>query len=253
MKILLTNDDGIYADGIQTLAKALAKGDHKIVIVAPDRERSASGHSITINDPLRVKEVEFENTPDIKSYKIDGTPADCVKLGIEKLIDFEPDLIVSGINAGGNLGYDVLYSGTVSAAIEAWMMGYNSIAVSLVMDKLKNFETAANFVADFLGKLKLNLLPERMLLNINVPDIEEKELDGSYIADLGSSNYVDTFEKRVDPMGEDYYWLSGRTTEEFAYNTDIWAINHNKVALTPLKIDLTNVSQKEVIQKILKS
>src|SRR6056297_173305 len=253
MKILLTNDDGIYADGIQTLAKALAKGDHEIVMVAPDRERSASAHSITINDPLRAKEVEFKKIPNIKSYKIDGTPADCVKLGIEKFINFEPDLIISGINAGGNLGYDVLYSGTVSAAIEAWMMGYNSIAVSLVMDELRNFEMAANFVADFLNKLKLNLLPERMLLNINVPDIIEENLDGTYIADLGSSNYVDTFEKRVDPMGEDYYWLSGRTKEEFSYNTDIWAVNHNKVALTPLKIDLTNVSQKEVIQKILKS
>lgn len=253
MKILLTNDDGIYAEGIQTLAKVLNKRDHKIVMVAPDRERSASAHSITINDPLRAKEVEFENLPNMKSFKVDGTPADCVKLGIEKFIDFEPDLIISGINNGGNLGYDVLYSGTVSAAIEAWMMGYNSIAVSLVVDQLKNFDLAATFIDDFLDKIELELLPERMLLNVNVPDIIDDELDGPYIADLGSSNYVDTFEKRVDPMGENYYWLSGRINDEFSYNTDIWAINHNKVALTPLKIELTNVSQKEVIQKILKS
>lgn len=253
MKILLTNDDGIYAEGIQTLAKFLAEQDHEIVMVAPDRERSASGHSITINDPLRVKEVEFKNIPEIKSYKVDGTPADCVKLGIEKFVDFDPDLIISGINNGGNLGYDVLYSGTVSAAIEAWMMGYNSIAVSLVVDKLRNFDSAAKFISNFLQKLKLNLLPERMLLNINVPDIPENEIKGSYIADLGSSNYVDSFEKRIDPMGQDYYWLSGKTKKEFSYNTDIWAINHNKIALTPLKIELTNVSQKEVIQKILKS
>lgn len=253
MKILLTNDDGIYAEGIQTLAEVLAKGDHEIVMVAPDRERSASGHSITIKDPLRVNPVNFKNIPGIKSFKVDGTPADCVKLGIEKFVDFKPDLIISGINNGGNLGYDVLYSGTVSAAIEAWMMGYNSIAVSLAVDKKRNFKSAANFVADFLQKLKLGLLPERMLLNINVPDISEEKIQGPYIADLGTSNYVDSFEERVDPMGQNYYWLSGKSKEELSYNTDIWAVNHNKIALTPLKIELTNVSQKEVIQKILKS
>ena len=253
MKILLTNDDGIYAEGIQTLAEVLAEENHKIVMVAPDRERSASGHSITIKDPLRANKVDFKKLPEIQSYKVDGTPADCVKLGIEKFVDFEPDLIISGINNGGNLGYDVLYSGTVSAAIEAWMMGYNSIAVSLAVNKERNFTSAANFVASFLKKLKLSLLPERMLLNINVPDLPEDELEGPYIADLGTSNYVDTFEKRVDPMGQNYYWLSGKTKEEFSYNTDIWAVNHKKIALTPLKIELTNVSQKEVIQKILKS
>ena len=253
MKILLTNDDGIYAEGIQTLAQVLSRQEHDIVMVAPDRERSASGHSITIKDPLRVNSVEFKKIPGIKSFKVDGTPADCVKLGIEKFVDFEPDLIISGINDGANLGYDVLYSGTVSAAIEAWMMGYNSIAVSLAVKEDRNFKSAANFVSDFLKKLELDLLPERMLLNINVPDLPREKMQGSYIADLGASNYVDSFEERVDPMGSNYYWLSGKTKEEFSYNTDIWAVNHGKIALTPLKIELTNVSQKEVIQKILKS
>ena len=251
MKILLTNDDGIYAEGIQTLAKILDKEEHEIILVAPDRERSASGHSITIKDPLRAKEVTFSYLKGVTCYKIDGTPADCVKLGIEKIVDFEPDLILSGINDGENLGYDVLYSGTVSAAIEAWMMGYNSIAVSLAVRENRNFEAGARFVNDFLKKLDVTNLSEKTLLNINIPDLDKKEITDAFIADLGTSNYVDSFERRVDPMGQQYFWLSGKTKDDFARNTDIWAVNHDKIAITPLKIDLTNVVQKEFLQNLI--
>mgnify|MGYP006287674195 CR=1 FL=1 len=251
MKILLTNDDGIYAEGIQTLARVLDKEEHEIILIAPDRERSASGHSITIKDPLRAKKVSFNYLTGVDCYKIDGTPADCVKLGIEKLVDFEPDLILSGINDGANLGYDVLYSGTVSAAIEAWMMGYNSIAVSLDVRESRNFTAGARFVNDFLNKIDLKNLTEKTLININIPDLDQEKITDAFVADLGTSNYVDSFEKRVDPMGQEYYWLSGKTTDDFARNTDIWAVNHDKIAITPLKIDLTNVVQKEFLQNLI--
>jgi 5'-nucleotidase len=251
MKILLTNDDGIYAEGIQTLAKVLDKEEHEITLIAPDRERSASGHSITIKDPLRAQKVTFSYLEGVTCYKINGTPADCVKLGIEKFIDFKPDLILSGINDGANLGYDVLYSGTVSAAIEAWMMGYNSIAISLAVTNNRNFTAAARFINKFIKKLDITNLFNKTLLNINVPDLAEEKITDSFIADLGSSNYVDSFEERIDPMGQEYFWLSGKTTDDFARNTDIWAVNNDKISITPLKIDLTNVVQKEFLQNLI--
>lgn len=143
MKIFLTNDDGIYADGIRILAEVLQEAGHQVFIVAPDRERSATGHSITILEPIRAIKVNINK--DITAYKVSGTPADCVKLGLEKLIDFTPDLLISGINNGSNLAFDVLYSGTVSAAIEGWIMGLNSIAISLARKEKYNFQTAAYF------------------------------------------------------------------------------------------------------------
>ncbi|MFW6270209.1 MAG: 5'/3'-nucleotidase SurE [Bacillota bacterium] len=250
MKILLTNDDGIYAEGIQTMARVL-QNDHQIALVAPDRERSASGHSITIKDPLRAQKVDFKYLDDINCFKVNGTPADCVKLGLEKLIDFKPDIIVSGINHGANLGYDVLYSGTVSAAIEAWMMGYCSLAVSLDLKKGHHFKSGANYVQHFLKKIENFDIGEKMLLNVNIPDLKEEEIEGVEITDLGASLYVDNFEERVDPMGKHYYWLSGKKKEGFARNTDIWAVSNDRIALTPLKIDLTYVAQKEQLQNII--
>ncbi|MFW6022466.1 MAG: 5'/3'-nucleotidase SurE [Halanaerobiaceae bacterium] len=240
MKILLTNDDGIYADGIQILAEKLYKKNHEICIAAPDRERSAAGHSITIVNPIRAKKIIIPHK-DISAYKITGTPADCVKLGIEKISPFKPDLVISGINTGPNLGYDVLYSGTVSAAIEAWMVGYHSIAVSLAIKMEKNFSTAADYIANFIEEHKWKKDEKTLLLNINIPDVNKDKIAGIKITELGTSLYEDTFEERIDPSGNKYYWLTGGNgREEKSIKTDIWAIKNNYVSITPLKVNLND-------------
>lgn len=236
MKIFLTNDDGVYAEGIRVLAEVLQKAGHQIFIVAPDRERSATGHSITILEPIRAYIVNINNT--MLAYKVSGTPADCVKLGLEKLIDFTPDLLVSGINNGSNLGYDVLYSGTVSAAIEGWIMGINSIAISLERRGKYNYHTAANFLADFLARQDLSAFKERILLNINVPDLDQVDIKGVKICKLGTGLYEETFVERLDPAGIKYYWLTGSGRREMSENTDIWAVENNYIAITPLKLQL---------------
>src|SRR5690554_5112359 len=193
MKILLTNDDGIYGEGIRIMAEVLLNAGHQISIIAPDRERSATGHSITILEPLRAYKVKINNI--LSGYTVTGTPADCVKLGIEKLINFKPDLLISGINDGANLGYDVLYSGTVSAAIEGWMMGINSIAISLASSANRKFSTAANFLENFIEKQNFANFKEKILLNINIPDLDLEDIKGVKICRTGTSLYEDIFEE----------------------------------------------------------
>lgn len=239
MKILVTNDDGIYAEGIVNLAAVLAKNSHEVVVIAPDRERSAAGHSITITEPLRMKEVSINNLENIDCYKVNGTPADCVKLGLEKIDGFIPDIIISGINDGPNLGYDVLYSGTVSAAIEGFILGYTSIAVSLAYGKNRNFQDGALFACNFLDKEGFKKIKDKMLFNINIPDSEELDFDNFKITILGDNLYEDHFEERLDPMGNKYFWLSGEIKDKFASNTDLWTISNKMISITPLKLNLT--------------
>ncbi|QTL98357.1 5'/3'-nucleotidase SurE [Iocasia frigidifontis] len=246
MNILLTNDDGVYAEGIRALARALIRSGHNVIITAPDRERSAAGHSITISNPLRVKEVELE-IEGLKAYKINGTPADCVKLGVEKLIDFRPDFIISGINDGSNLGYDVLYSGTVSAAMEAWMIGYKAIAVSLASSSTRNFAYPARFIEELVSE-KLYKTNQAVLLNINFPALKENEIKGVKVAKLGKSQYEDKFEERIDPMGNSYFWLTGGSINcKKEEDTDIYLLNSNYITITPLKPILTDYNTIELL------
>ncbi len=240
MKILLTNDDGVYADGIKALATVLVNNHHQVMISAPDRERSASGHSITIIDPLRARMVKL-GIDELIAYEVTGTPADCVKLGLEKLVDFKPDLVISGINNGPNLGFDVLYSGTVSAAIEGWMVGYNSIAVSLDRRNNKDFISAAKYIEKLITKIDFNKFTDTSLLNINIPDIIERDIKGVKITRLGTSLYEDTFEERLDPTGNKYFWLTGGNGRtEKSQETDIWSIKNDYISITPLKLELNN-------------
>ncbi len=253
MNILLTNDDGVYAEGILVLARVLIKSGHQVTIVAPDRERSAAGHSITIRDPLRTDEVNL-GVPGLFSYKVTGTPADSVKLGIEKLINYSPDMIISGINDGPNLGYDVLYSGTVSAAVEGWMMGYNSLAVSLARKEERNFVYAASYIEKFLSKVTEMFVKKPVLLNINIPDLPEEQIKGVMVTKLGTSLYEDTFEERIDPMGKKYYWLTGGGgRKERDVNTDIWALKNNNISITPLKLELTDNEMVKYLENKIKS
>ncbi|WP_366921857.1 5'/3'-nucleotidase SurE [Metallumcola ferriviriculae] len=243
MRILLTNDDGINAKGINVLYQHI-KELGETYIVAPERERSASGHGITVHKPLRADEREK------RQYAVSGTPADCVKLALEALMPAPPDLIISGINLGPNLGTDVLYSGTVSAAVEGIMAGIPSFAVSLVShDGDSDFNSAAEVTAKLCRRVHLNEVPPETLLNINVPAVQYQQLKGIKITTLGLRRYVDAVQERKDPRGKSYYWLAGRVEDISAGDdTDIAAVNEQFVSLTPVHFDLTNYRILEQIR-----
>ncbi|MBS4026004.1 MAG: 5'/3'-nucleotidase SurE [Clostridia bacterium] len=237
MKILITNDDGIKADGIKKLAKTFAESGNLVSVVAPERERSAAGHAITVHKPLRVSQVDSEG---ISYYAVSGTPADCVKLALEKLIE-KPDIVISGINRGANLGTDVLYSGTVSAAIEAALNGLPAIAVSIVSCQYPTYEAASALTLK-LAKIYLEKgLPKGTLLNVNVPNQPANEIKGIKISKLGERKYINNFEKRTDPRGRVYYWMAGEVDDSNPeQGTDVWAVVNQFVSVTPIHFDLTN-------------
>jgi 5'-nucleotidase len=246
MRILLTNDDGIHAEGLQALRRVFEKDpEHEIFIAAPDRERSGSGHSITLTRPLRVQDVPYDN-PRVHGYAIDGTPSDCVKLALKAILPEPPDVIVSGINNGANLSTDVLYSGTVSAAIEGIMLGVPSVAVSLTAFGEKDYSYAAAFTSNVLHRVVHNDLPPNTLLNINIPPGTCQDISGLVITHLGVRQYEHIFERRTDPFGRTYYWLAGEPVEvDHDPAADITAVREGKISVTPIHFDLTNYSIME--------
>ncbi|TYQ30734.1 5'/3'-nucleotidase SurE [Pseudanabaena sp. UWO310] len=240
MHILISNDDGIYAPGVRALAEALSKTEHQITVVCPDRERSATGHALTLQEPLRVDRITDIYPPSIEAWACSGTPSDTVKLALDALLGDRPDLVLSGINRGANLGTDVLYSGTVSAAMEGVLEGVPSIAFSLAGFTHLDFSAAANFAKKMVQAISDYALEEPILLNVNIPAIDEEDICGVVVTRLGIRRYRDQFEKRIDPRGKIYYWLSGVVIEEEAEaDTDIQAIRDNYITITPLKPDLT--------------
>ncbi|ACR79458.1 MULTISPECIES: 5'/3'-nucleotidase SurE [Kosmotoga] len=238
MNILVTNDDGIMAPGINILAQKLAE-KHSVLVVAPDVERSATGHAITIRTPLWAKEVKVgEKTV---GYAINGTPADCVKLGILAIADFEIELVVSGINKGPNLGTDILYSGTVSGALEGAVMEKPSIAISAADWNNPKYETAAEFLLEFLDTYDVTKMPEFTALNINVPSVDRAELKGWKVTRQSRRRYRDYFEKRKDPYGNNYYWMFGEIIEDDpGEDSDYAAVRRNYVSITPIYAFMTN-------------
>ena len=216
MKILVSNDDGIAANGIRCLTETLAL-EHEVYVIAPDRERSAAGHSLTLHTPLRVEEVEAYHGVK-RAWVTTGTPGDCVKIGINAILskDEQPDVIISGINHGPNLGADILYSGTVSCAMEGAMLGVPSIAISLASMRYEyeNFKYAAKFANLLLPKLKEFTFPKKSLLNVNIPALDEEDIAGVAITELGRRMFTDNYEKRVDPRGKVYYWMAGEMINE---------------------------------------
>ncbi|NLA25770.1 MAG: 5'/3'-nucleotidase SurE, partial [Firmicutes bacterium] len=206
VNLLITNDDGIYAEGIQLLSQVLFEsGQYNLTIVAPDHERSAVGHAITMHRPLRVEQAHFLHNPALTGWAVNGTPSDCVKLAVEALLEEKPALIISGINRGSNLGTDVLYSGTVSAAVEGIILGVPSVAVSLTGGgKSEEFTFAAEFIRDLLPHLLAEELPAGTLLNINVPPCSG-EIHGVRVTRLGTRRYRNSFDRRTDPRGMIYY------------------------------------------------
>ncbi len=240
MRILLTNDYGIHARGLDALRLAL-EDIAEVIVAAPDRERSATGHGITVDYPIRVSKYQFPHSS-TQGWIIDGTPADCVKLAICALLTHPPDLVVSGINRGGNLGTDVLYSGTVSAAIEGIILGIPSIAVSL---NSFDFQADYSYAASVACKLCLEIekvgLTTDTMLNVNVPAVTEAEIKGIQITKLGIRRYEDVFQERQDPRGRTYFWLAGDIVDDDQdQDADVMVIRNNIVSITPIHFDLTN-------------
>jgi 5'-nucleotidase len=238
--ILITNDDGIHAEGLLALKSALvALGD--VYVVAPDRQRSACGHSITLSRPLRLNKVRLHDGS--HGYACDGTPSDCVSLGMMDVVPEKVDLVVSGINFGPNLGWDLTYSGTVSAAMEAVIMGVPAIAISVASHAEQlDYGCAARFAAYLAEKILADPLPPDVLLNVNVPNLPEAEWQGIEVTCQGKRRYVGSVEKRLDPQGRAYYWLGGEVVDELEKGTDVSAIAANKVSITPVHLDLTGYS-----------
>ena len=238
MKVLLTNDDGIYAQGLWALYKRFA-GDHDVTVIAPDRERSAVGHGITLNEPLRTAYVEVNGG--YKGYAVTGTPADCIKLGVLEILDEKPDIVISGINPGINVGVNINYSGTVAAAKEAALYGMTAIAVSIQGTELNNYDDTAFFIEILSKKVLEKGLPFGTFLNVNIPDMPVKETAGLRFSRLGVELFSEYFEKRVDPRNRIYYWQG--CDSRFLDNSpdvDSAAICNNFISITPIKCDMTD-------------
>lgn len=243
--ILVTNDDGVHSHGLIALFKAMKElGD--AYVVAPDRERSAVSHSLTLHRPLRVEEVREH------IYSINGTPTDCVAIGVEKILKRKPGIIVSGINKGGNLGDDVTYSGTVSAAMEGTILGIPSIAVSLVLDGRHpiHYDTAGFYASMAVRYILENALPYDTLLNINIPNCSKEDIRGVKFTRQGKRIYDGSINEVLSPSGEKHYWIGGgRPFWEHGEDTDISAVMDSYVSITPIHLDLTNYSTIELIKK----
>jgi 5'-nucleotidase len=232
--ILLTNDDGILAPALKPLREQLAALG-RVVTVAPDRDQSATSHSLTLSRPFRI----HRHADDV--YSVDGTPTDCVVTAFHGLLEEVPDVVVSGINHGPNMGEDVFYSGTVAAAIEGTLQGAPSMAVSLVTRELTDFAEPACFVGRLLRHVLDHGLPRRQLLNVNVPFRPWESIRGVAITRLGSRVYRDTLIKKVDPRGRDYYWIGGEDPVwEPREGTDFVAVDDGYISVTPMRLDLTD-------------
>jgi 5'-nucleotidase len=251
VKILLTNDDGINARGIRALVEVLA-GTAELYVAAPDRQRSATGHSITVFEPIITKRLEIKGVK--KAWMIKGTPVDCVKLAISRLIDEDLDLVVSGINHGSNLGTDVLYSGTVSAAAEGLIMGVPAIAVSLTtFDQDADFNFAARFTKKFIKTIMRHGMEPTTLINLNIPAISAGNIKGIRITRLGVRNYDNLFDERQDPHGNYYYWMGGGVREEEQEkDSDVLAIEEGYISVTPIHLDLTDYKLIEKYRVLFK-
>ncbi len=239
MNILVTNDDGIHAEGLLALKSALERSG-KVYVVAPDRPRSACGHSITLHKPLRADEVRLRDGS--TAYASNGTPSDCVSLALLGLIEEPIDLVVAGINRGPNLGWDLTYSGTVSAAMEGAIMGVQSFAISVTADRTDvDYTPTASFAAWLAALLQEQRLPADTLLNVNVPALPIDQIKGVRITRQGQRRYTGNVVKRLDPSGRAYYWLGGDTVvDKLDEGTDVKAIADGYISVSPIHLDLTD-------------
>jgi 5'-nucleotidase len=246
LKILLTNDDGIYAPGLWALYEHL-KRDHQLMVVAPDRERSAVGHGITLHQPLRAAHIELNG---FRGWAVSGTPADCVKLAIRELLPAPPDMVVSGINPGANVGINLNYSGTVAAAKEAAIYGFPALAISIQGGDDPLFETAARCIAQLIPLVHDQRLPAGTFLNVNVPNLPWSSIAGMRLSRQCIDPYDDYFEKRHDPRNRVYYWQGGEPRPAFRHpDADDAVLTTNCISITPVRCDMTDYLTLEKLRK----
>ncbi|MCB1985956.1 MAG: 5'/3'-nucleotidase SurE [Burkholderiales bacterium] len=246
MRILLSNDDGYFAPGLACLAEALASVAD-ITVVAPERDRSGSSNSLTLDRPLSLR------CSHNGFYYVNGTPTDCVHLAVTGMLDVLPDMVISGINNGANMGDDTIYSGTVAAATEGFLLGVPSLAVSLVDVSKGHYASAARVVVDIVNRFEKNKLNIPILLNINVPDIEYEQIEGIHVTRLGRRHKAEPVIKSSNPRGDTVYWVGAAgAAQDAGEGTDFYAVQCNHVSITPLQIDLTRFDQMEFLSQWLK-
>jgi 5'-nucleotidase len=240
--ILITNDDGIYAPGIRFLSKVAAKFG-RIVVVAPDKPQSGMGHAITINATLRIEKTNYHNAE--IEYSCSGTPVDCVKMAVNHILKKRPDLVLSGINHGSNSSINVIYSGTMSAAVEGALEGTPSIGFSLCdYSSEADFTQAEKFIAQLIEQSLKNTIPKGVCLNVNIPKLKASDIKGIKVVRQSKANWVERFEERKDPYGRNYYWLTGEFVnfEPESTDTDEWALENGYISVVPTQADMTAYS-----------
>lgn len=251
MKILVTNDDGIYSSGIYELWN-VAKEFGDVTVVAPSTQKSAVGHGITIDKPLYIKQIDRGNG--FKGNSISGTPADCVKIGIKKLTKSIPNLVLSGINIGSNLGNNIIYSGTVAAAVEGAVSGIPSIAFSLDSFSPNSFATSKAVIYKVLNLLLDNKPPTGTILNVNIPNCKPEDLKGYRSTFQGKQYFDDNFDERIDPRGRKYYWMTGKINDDDEdLDCDGFAVKNNYVSITPINFEMTNIGYINELKTIFEN
>lgn len=247
MRVLVSNDDGVDAPGIHALARGLREAGHEVLVVAPDRDRSGASNSLTLDAPIRVVQM------DARTWKVYGTPTDCVHVAITGMLeqlDLEPDIVVSGINNTANLGDDVIYSGTVAAAMEGRFLGLPSVAVSLVTSDHvgRHYESAARAAVEIIARLNRDPLPANTILNVNVPDLPWREIRGFETSRLGNRHRAEACVPQEDPRGRQWWWIGAAGLEQDAGpGTDFHAVRSGAIAITPIHVDLTRYQALEQV------
>jgi len=246
--ILITNDDGITAPGIRNLVEAV-KDLGKIVVVAPDKPQSGMGHAITIGHPLRMNKMDVFDG--VEAWQTSGTPVDCVKLAVDKILHRKPELCLSGINHGANHSINVIYSGTMSAAMEASIESIPSIGFSLMDYNYEaNFDAARHYVHKIVSSLLKKKMDKHLLLNVNIPSVPMELIKGVKVCRQAYAKYQEDFKERKDPHGKKYYWLTGAFVNfDTGKDTDVWALENNYISVVPVQFDLTNYKLKQQLEK----
>lgn len=245
MRILISNDDGYFSPGLDCLAKQLSL-IAEIVVVAPERDKSGASNSLTLDRPLNLR------CSANGYYYVNGTPTDCVHLAVTGMLDTQPDMVISGINAGANMGDDTIYSGTVAAATEGFLLGIPAIAISLAGKELAYYQTAAKVAMELVQRFQKNMHDKPWLLNVNVPDIPYEQLKGHTVTRLGKRHKAEPVIKSVNPRGETVYWVGpAGKAQDAGEGTDFHAVANHQVSITPLQIDLTQYGQQEAVRNWL--
>ncbi len=244
MRVLVSNDDGVEAPGIIHLARSLSEAGHDVVVVAPDRDRSGASNSLTLDQPIRVRRL------DERTWRVAGTPTDCVHLALAGLLEIEPDIVVSGINNSANLGDDVIYSGTVAAAMEGRFLGLPAIAVSLLYEdgEQRHYDTAARAAREIMARLAVDPLPADTILNVNVPDRPWDRIEGFEVTRLGHRHRAEPCIAQTDPRGRPIWWIGPPGSEQDAGpGTDFDAVRRRRISITPIHVDLTRYQALEKV------